>query len=141
MTIRKSIWIERPPEVSFRVFCDEMAAWWPGGFTGRDSKLFLEPKVGGRFYERATDGSEYEIGRVTAYQPPSIVAFSWRAPSWDVITQVEVRFSAERGGTRVDLEHSGWEQSAKTVDARKNYESGWDTVLGHYQRGAESKGA
>lgn len=133
MTIRKSIWIARPPEVSFKVFCEEMCEWWPGGFSGRDSKLFLEHEVGGRFYERRSDGTEYQIGRVTAYRPPSVVAFTWRAPSWDETTNVEIRFSAERSGTRVDLEHSGWEQDAKTEDARKNYDTGWGKILEHYQ--------
>ena len=133
MTIRKSIWIGRSPETSFKVFCEEMTEWWPGGFGGKDSIPRLEPMVGGRFYERKPDGTEYEIGRLTAYQPPSLVAFTWRAPSWEVVTQVEIRFTPENNGTRVDLEHSGWEQDAKTREARKNYDGGWDLVLGHYQ--------
>jgi uncharacterized protein YndB with AHSA1/START domain len=133
MTIRKSIWVGRPLEVSFRAFCEDIGEWWPGGFGGKDSKLFLEREIGGRFYERRADGTEYQTGHVTAYQPPSVVAFTWRAPSWDVTTQVAVRFAADDSGTRVELEHSGWEQNAKTRDARKNYDSGWDRILGHYQ--------
>jgi uncharacterized protein YndB with AHSA1/START domain len=133
MTIRKSIWVARSPETSFKVFCEDIGEWWPGGFGGKDCKLFLERTVGGRFYERRRDGTEYEIGRVTTYQPPSLVAFTWRAPSWDVTTQVEIRFSAEGEGTRVELEHSGWEQDAKTRDARGNYDSGWGKILAHYQ--------
>jgi uncharacterized protein YndB with AHSA1/START domain len=63
------------------------------------------------------------------------VAFTWRAPSWDAdtITQVEIRFRAEAGGTRIELEHRGWEQSAKTREAQSSYDSGWGTMLGHYQ--------
>ena len=133
MTIRKSIWVGRSPETSFKVFCEDIGEWWPGGFGGKDSKLFLGREVGGRFLERRADGTEYEIGRMTAYKPPSLVAFTWRAPSWEVTTQVEIRFIAEAGGTRVELEHSGWEQSAKTRDAQQNYNSGWDGILGHYQ--------
>ena len=133
MTIRKSIWVRRSPEISFKVFCEEMGEWCPGGFGGKGSKLLLEREVGGRIYERRTDGTEYEIGRVTAYQPPSLVAFTWRAPSWDVDTLVEIRFTAKDGGTRIDLEHSGWEQDAKTRDARKSYDGGWVTILGHFQ--------
>jgi len=136
MTIRKSIFVGRVPEVSFRVFCEEITQWWPGGFGGKDTKLYLDREVGGRFYERRIDGSEYEIGRITAYQPPAIVAFTWRAPSWDVTTRVEIRFAPERGGTRVELEHSGWEQDAKTQDARKNYDSGWETILGYFRTAA-----
>jgi uncharacterized protein YndB with AHSA1/START domain len=133
MTIRKSILIKRPPEVCFRVFCEEMSEWWPGGFGGKDSKPRIEPRVGGRFYERRPDGSEYQIGEVTVYSPPEHLGFTFRAPSWDVSTQVEIRFRAESAGTRVELEHSGWDQDAKTRDARKGFDGGWDFVLGRYQ--------
>jgi uncharacterized protein YndB with AHSA1/START domain len=135
MTIRKSIKVERPPQIAFRIFCEAIGQWWPKGpsFKGNLGDTILEGRIGGRFFQRYTDGTEYEIGRVTAYEPPSIVAFTWHAPSWDTTTQVEIRFSPEAGGTRVELEHSGWELSAKTRDARNNYDSGWGAILGHYQ--------
>jgi hypothetical protein len=101
MTIRKSIWVERTAEPAFRVFCQGITEWWPGGFGGKESKLFLEGKVGGRFYERHPDRSEYEIGRMTTYQQPSLAGSTWRAPTWDIDTQVEIRFSEEKGGSRV----------------------------------------
>jgi uncharacterized protein YndB with AHSA1/START domain len=135
MTIRKSIKVERPPELSFKAFCEEIGQWWPKGPSFEDkhlSDMIIENRVGGRFYEKHDDGSEYEIGRVTAYQPPSIVAFTWRAPSWDVVTQVQVRFIAEGSGTRVELEHSGWEQTVATVEVGKNYDQGWDRILRLY---------
>lgn len=132
MTIRKSIWLARPPETSFKVFCEGIGEWWPRGFT-EGSKLVLDRQVGGRLFERRPDGTEYEIGRVTAYEPPSIVAFTWRAPSWQTTTQVEIRFSPEREGTRVDLEHGGWEKDAGVAEYRKNYDAGWETILGHYE--------
>ena len=138
MTIRKSIKVERSPEIAFRVFCEEMSEWWPGGFGGKDAKPCLESRVGGRFYERRPDGTEYQIGEVTAYQPPSVVAFTWRAPSWDLYTKVEIRFIAESGGTRIDLEHSGWEQNAKARETHQSYDEGWETVLGHYQARAHA---
>jgi uncharacterized protein YndB with AHSA1/START domain len=137
MSIRKSIWVGRAPEFSFKVFCEDISKWWPGGFGGPDTKLFIEGEVGGRFYERRPDGSEYQIGLITAYQPPSLVAFTWRAPSWDATTNVEVRFTAERNGTRVELEHSGWDQDIKLRDAHKNYDGGWEKILGHYQAALE----
>jgi len=143
MTIRKSIRVDRSPEISFKVFCQEIGQWWPitqglsfGGERTRD--LVMEGRVGGRFYELYADGTEFDIGRVTAYQPPAIVAFTWRAPSWDGATQVEVRFIAEGTGTRVELEHSGWEQGAKIRDAWKSYDGGWDLMLGHYQARARA---
>jgi uncharacterized protein YndB with AHSA1/START domain len=139
MTIRKSIVVECTPERSFRAFCAEMSEWWPGGFGGKDAKQYLEQRVGGRFYESRADGSEYVIGTVTAYQPPTLVAFTWRAPSWDVETEVAIRFSREGTGTRIELVHSGWERDAKTRDARKNYDGGWDLVLGEYVKHANAR--
>jgi uncharacterized protein YndB with AHSA1/START domain len=109
---------------------------WPKGpsFGGKDlADMIIEGRIGGRFYERYADGTEYEIGQVTAYEPPAVVAFTWRAPSWNVTTQVEVRFTAEGTGTRVELEHSRWEQEANTREAHKSYDGGWEFVLGHYQ--------
>lgn len=141
MTIRKSIWVSRSQEFAFKVFCEEMSQWWPGGYGGKDSRPYLEARVGGRFGERRPDGAEIQIGRVTAYEPPSRVAFSWRAPTWTVDTQVEVRFTAARGGTQIDLEHNGWDQEAKTREGRGNYDSGWDHVLGCYQAACESASA
>jgi uncharacterized protein YndB with AHSA1/START domain len=141
MTIRKSIRVERLPEVSFKVFCEEIGQWWPRGpsFEGKQlTDMILEGWVGGRLYERHADGSEYEIGRITTYQPPQVVAFSWRAPSWGIATSVEVRFVADGAGTRVELEHSGWEQAAKLLESRKSYEGGWDAMLGLYQSRANA---
>jgi len=136
MTIRKSIQVECPVEVAFTVFCEEIGQWWPKGpsFGGKHlTDIFIEGWVGGRFYERYADGTEFDIGRVTAYQPPTRVAFTWRAPSWDGTTQVEVRFLADGVGTHVELKHSGWEQGARIRDARKSYEGGWAMILERYQ--------
>ena len=136
MTIRKSIRVERPADIAFKLFCEQIGQWWPKGpsFGGKiPIDMIIEGCVGGRFYQVYSDGTEFEIGRVTAYQPPSIVAFTWRAPSWDATTHVEVRFVAEGSATRVDLSHGGWEQTEKVLEFRKNYDGGWDVMLGHYQ--------
>jgi len=133
MTIRKSIVVARRREDAFRIFTAEIGTWWPGGFSGKGARLSMEAFVGGRFLEARADGTDYEIGRLTAYQPPHLVAFTWRAPGWDnITTQVEVRFSADGDGTRIELEHSGWEQDAKTREVRGNYNNGWETILGYY---------
>jgi uncharacterized protein YndB with AHSA1/START domain len=132
MTIHKSIRVERSPETAFKVFCFDMSRWWPGGF-GKDTKVYLEGQVGGRFYEMDPDGVEIALGQVTSYEPPSRVAFTFRGPSWNAGTLVEVRFVPEGSGTRVELDHSGWEQDAKLREIHKNFVTGWDFVLGRYE--------
>ena len=138
MTIRKSIWVERGREIAFHVFCTEIGAWWPGGFGGDDIIMTLETRIGGRLFEKRADGTEYVIGLVTTYEPPKAVAFTWRAPSWELTTQVEVRFIADGTGTRIELEHSGFDQDEKLRDARKSYDGGWEFVLGRYQSKADA---
>ena len=144
MTIRKSIKVARSPEVAFRVFTEEIGAWWPltEGFSfhaGHGPKdIFIEGRVGGRFYERFNDGTEFEVGRVTSFEPPRAVAFTWKAPSWEAATEVEVRFIADGAGTTVTLEHRGWEAGPNMQREGKGYEDGWNTVLAKYSSRASA---
>jgi len=141
MTIKKSIRVERTPEISFRIFCDSIGQWWPKGpsFNGKVlADMVMEGRIGGRFFERYADGTEYEIGRITAFEPPEKVGFTWRAPSWERATHVEIRFAPEGSGTRVELEHSGWDQADNLREASRNYDRGWDFILGHYQSCVDS---
>ena len=137
MTIRKSISVACQPEIAFRVFTEEIGRWWPlkEGFSfGRDRALdiIIERRVGGRFFERFTDGTEFEVGRVTAFQPPHAVTLTWKAPDWEGLTEIEIRFISEGGGTRVELEHRGWEQGPIMEKIGKSYDGGWNVILAKY---------
>jgi hypothetical protein len=57
------------------LFTDRIGEWWPldegYSFGGdRANEVFLEARVGGRLYERYTDGEEFDIGRVTDCEAP-----------------------------------------------------------------------
>jgi uncharacterized protein YndB with AHSA1/START domain len=136
MTIRKTVHVKRPVERTFRLFTEEIGKWWPlkEGFSfggKRAADISIECREGGRFFERFADGEEFDIGLVTAYVPPTRIVFTWKAPEWEGPTEVEVRFSPDQDGTRVDLEHRGWERAgAHARDRRNNYDGGWDRVLG-----------
>jgi len=56
-------------------------------------------------------GDEFEIGRVLVWQPASRLVFEWRGRDFapGQVTEVEVRFEAVEAGTRIVLEHRGWE--------------------------------
>ena len=135
MTIKKSIHVKRPVDRAFRLFTEGIGKWWPlkEGFSmdsSRAADIFLEGHVGGRFFERLTDGEEIEIGRVTAYAPPDRITFTFKMPSWEGPTEVEVRFSEDAGGTRVDLEHRGWERAgARARELRDRFNGGWERVI------------
>ena len=135
MTIQKSIFVRRKPDAAFELFTARIGAWWPtkDGFSfggERGDQLFMECRTGGRFFERYKDGEEYEIGRVLAFEPPARIVFGWRAPSWSAATEVEVRFTPEADGTRVSLEHRGWERlDQATRDRNTGYGNGWEQIL------------
>jgi uncharacterized protein YndB with AHSA1/START domain len=71
----------------------------------------MEPRVGGRWYERGDDGSTCDWGRVLAWEPNSRLVLSWDITAdWQydpaLQTEIEVRFVAEGDSrTRVEFEH------------------------------------
>jgi uncharacterized protein YndB with AHSA1/START domain len=138
MTIEKSVYVKRPVAAAFRHFTADIGRWWPlkegMSFGGdRAHEIFLEDRVGGRFFERLSDGEEIVVGRVTAYEPPARVSFTWRPKSWNADTEVEVRFAAEGDGTRVTLEHRGWEKLTPEVrEANGGYARGWEFALSRF---------
>jgi uncharacterized protein YndB with AHSA1/START domain len=129
--INKTITIDAPVETAFETFTRQMGSWWPRGshslFESREGIVFDE-RVGGRVYERSADGEEGEWADVLAWDPPDRFVLRWRVNPKRGATEVEVRFTPVAGGTRVDLEHRGWDDPI----GRANYDPGWDVVLGRY---------
>ncbi len=125
-------------EHAFAVWTSGIATWWPADHTvtGEPAPtVVLEPGVGGRIYERASDGVEHEWGEVTAWEPPARLAYLWhlRADRSDA-TDVSIRFVPTDHGTRVEIEHAGWERLGTRGDTwRERNHQGWSTLLPHYR--------
>jgi uncharacterized protein YndB with AHSA1/START domain len=104
-------------ERAFEAFVGEIGAWWrPNGLfqtTPRaPGRLAFEPGEGGRLTETLAGGKVFEIGRITAWEPPSRLEFSYRQANFplELHTEVEVRFEAVGEETRVSIEHRGFDQ-------------------------------
>ncbi len=106
-----------PPHEAFDVFVQQMDVWWPrqGVFpysfapkSTRPQHIRFEAQAGGRYYETFADGSEYVIGRITAWEPPAHLAYTWRDPTWQDATSIELHFSAEGEDTRVTYQQDGF---------------------------------
>jgi uncharacterized protein YndB with AHSA1/START domain len=77
------------------------------------AETVFESHVGGAIVDRGVDGSECRWARILAFDPPTLVIFSWDiGPTWQLETdpanasEVEVRFVAEAADrTRLELEH------------------------------------
>jgi uncharacterized protein YndB with AHSA1/START domain len=82
----------------------------------------FEPGVGGRLVEVYNEaaGDFHEVGKVLAWEPGSRLCFEWRAANYrpGQLTVVEVRFIAAATGTRVVVEHRGWESLPADHPAR-----------------------
>lgn len=142
LTVRKTVTVAASLEQAFEVFTERIAAWWPvethsiGG--DRVEAVVMEGREGGRVYEVIEGGEEAYWATVTAWEPPRRVALSWKVnPRAAAPTEIEVRFTPEGDGTRVDLEHRGFERlGEEATEASESYGGGWDLVLGRYAEGA-----
>ncbi len=117
--IRQSVHVDCDIEDAFRLFTEELAAWWPlasNSVAGEESEsCTIEPWTGGRVLERTRSGAEHEWGSVIAWDPPRRVEFTWHPGAMpDDRQTVNVEFRVEADGTRVTLTHRGWELAAMT---------------------------
>jgi uncharacterized protein YndB with AHSA1/START domain len=136
--ITKSVTVACSIEDAFRIFTEGIASWWPLATksVGQEEAvtLVVEPRLGGRVYERVRSGEEHEWGEILIWEPPHRFVFTWhpgRAP--ETSQEVEVRFSTSGEETRLDLEHRGWERLVATgAEIPAHYASGWEEVLARY---------
>ena len=116
--VTASVSVACPRPRAFDLFTREIDQWWRRGPRYRNSTdaralIHIEPFVGGRVFESSVvDGAEqaFEIGRVTHWEAPLELGFSWRNAVFgeDEITHVEVRFDDHGSSTLVTVTHRGW---------------------------------
>jgi uncharacterized protein YndB with AHSA1/START domain len=135
-----------PPNRAFELWTSRIDTWWPRDHTvsGRDGlEIVLERHVGGRIYERTPEGEEHDWGRITAWEPPTALRYSWHlGGDASQATEVELRF-ADAGGeaTRIEITHAGWDVLGERADAwRERNRRGWETLLPHYHAAVEREG-
>lgn len=133
--------MEATPHEAFALFTDEIGLWWRTGTRywndpERGVSVRIEPYVGGRFIEvyDVTTGEGLDVGHVTAWEPGERVAFTWTQPDWpdDATTTVEVTFEPAVSGTRVRVEHGGFESIPQALELAGGYDTGWKEVLGWF---------
>jgi uncharacterized protein YndB with AHSA1/START domain len=139
-TIRRSVTVQRPQEEAFRLFTEGISSWWPfasHSIGGERTKEAVLEGLGGRLYERQDDGTEADWADVLAFDPPERILLSWRVDPSCASTEVEILFVPDGEGTRVELEHRGWENvEAGGPERRESYASGWVRVLERFAEAA-----
>ncbi len=150
-SVQRSIVVEAPIKHAFKVFTEDMGAWWDPQHHLVDGfkEMVVEPRVGGRIVDHAHDGTACAWSRVLAYQPPERFVFSWDINlAWKIETdpartsEVEVRFvSLDGARTRVELEHrhferhgDGWERMRDAVGSPEGWAGGLRLFAAHLER-------
>ena len=152
LAVRQSVTVDVPPERAFAVFTADLASWWPLEAYHIGSQpavaVVVEPRAGGRWYERAADGSECDWGRVLACDPPHRIVVSWQINANDETwfpdpdpahaSEIEVTFTGQPDGqTRVEFEHRHFERHGAGGDgihAGVSSSGGWATILDSYAK-------
>jgi hypothetical protein len=142
--VRKTIRVSASQKRAFDVFTAGMGRWWrPDHHIAATpfADIVVEPRTGGRWFERDREGAECEWGTVRAWEPPGRLLLAWQLNAdWkfdpDFVTELEVRFIAEGDkSTRVELEHRNLEKYGEMADAiRVSLDSpdGWNGALAAY---------
>ena len=115
------------PATAFAIFTEEIDRWWKP----RVPRMFCKDHAGslrfetggsGRLVEVHGDGVT-EIGKILVWSPPERLVFGWREADFGAgeTTEVEVRFERVVRGTRVTVEHRGWERLPADHVSRRGY--------------------
>lgn len=140
--VLRSAVVARSLADTFRIFTDEIGAWWPlpthSVFQDEAGGLHFQD---GRLVEWATDGRESVWAEVSAWEPPERLVLEWH-PGREIGASgtVEIHFAEIEGATRVDVIHRGWEAFGEDgLARRRDYvgPSAWGHVLDHLADGAE----
>jgi uncharacterized protein YndB with AHSA1/START domain len=124
---RRSVTVPVSPAEAFRIYTERPAEWLPPEhtFLPGPQSITMEPRAGGRFYERGADGTEVTRGTITEWAPPGRLAVTWRiGPGWRPVFDDEqasvivVEFSpAGTGATEVTVTYTHLERHGEMAEA------------------------
>lgn len=137
--IERTVTVKAPPSRAFEAFTTDMVRWWPKAHNIAAkpfAAIVLEPRPGGRWFERAEDGAETNWGKVLAWEPPGRLLLAWQiGGDWkfdsDLVTEVELTFAGtEDGATKVTLTHRNLERFGDSAQKMADQlGGGWGGLL------------
>jgi uncharacterized protein YndB with AHSA1/START domain len=151
--IQGKVTVNAPIERAFRIFTESFTTWWPADYHIGEADMaeaIIEPREGGRWYERGVDGSECDWGHVLAWQPPHRLVVTWQIngqwqydPDPEHASEIEVRFTPDGSDqTTVELEHRLLHRLVGGEAIRDSISGGggWSALLAQYAKAVANEG-
>jgi hypothetical protein len=130
--IVKNVVLRCDPARAFALFTENAGEWWPADRRHTDDvESAIRMEASGRFFERASDGTEVELGVVRVFEPAARLVLDWYPGTGPAnATWVDARFEAVEHGTLVSVTHDAGAATAE-VFARNAaaYSRSWDSML------------
>jgi len=146
--VRKSVRVNVSAERAFSIFTSGIGRWWPHdhGIGKKPFTPIIETRLGGRWYELAEDGTQTNVGKIVAWEPPTRFVVTWDInsqwkPDTTVSSEVEVKFIPDgANATRVELEHRKFERMGAEPGEvmRQSVDGGWPGMLERFKSEAEA---
>ncbi len=144
--IFKDLQVDASQQTCFEVFTNKIDLWWPkthhvGKFPMIET--VLEAKPGGRWYSRHEDGSEVNVGFVSAYDPFDKLILIWQVngnfiSDPNLSTEVEINFiKVGPASTRVTLEHRDLDKLTGGTKVIGSMDEGWGMILNLFKKVAD----
>ncbi len=132
--IRKTVLVDFAPAEAFELFTTRVSSWWPTETHSyaHDKVTDVDLRAPGR--RAAVRGDRRGHGRVGQDHGLGAAA----SPRAGVADRQGLRHRGrsallpEGPGSRVELEHRGWERVPDATDEYQGYTHGWDAVLAPY---------
>lgn len=138
------------PEHAWRVFTEQIGAWWPPEYTWSGDALVamqIDPREGGLCTELGPHGFRCDWGRIITWEPPSRLTLLWHisprrepVPNPDHASEITVQFEATPdGNTEMTFTHSDFDRHGDEGAAYREAMAspqGWPWMLERYLQAA-----
>jgi len=123
---------------AFAAFTTSIGCWWPRGLSASGEELadvVVECVPGGRMYEVDRGGRKHDWAAVRDCRCPTLLVLRWGLGlDGEQRTEVELRFSDQQAGSRLLLEHRGFQVGEEAARGKFDAPGGWDVILEAFRR-------
>ncbi|ATB50627.1 SRPBCC domain-containing protein [Corallococcus macrosporus] len=146
--IQHSVVVDAPVDQAFQFFTGALGRWWPLAYTFAGTQFQtaeVEPRPGGRWFERTLEGQETSWGEVREWAPPRALVLSFaithdRQPAPpEAASEVTFHFQPEgTHQTRVQVQHRDFQrhgpEGGPVLREGMASPQGWPLILAELRR-------